>query len=57
MAAIQALVFFINTMFGGSTNLTPDQQMMISTTPEYQAAYAADPTATKAIVIVDTNEL
>jgi hypothetical protein len=57
MAAIQALVFFINTMFGGSTNLTPEQQMMISTTPEYQAAYTQNPTATQAIVIVDQNEL
>lgn len=57
MVAIQALVFFINTMFGGSTNLTPEQQKMISTTPMYQQAYAQDPVATKAIVIVDTNEL
>jgi len=57
MAAIQALVFLMNMMFGTTSSLTPEQQMIISTTPEYQAAYSQDPTATKAIVIVDTNEL
>lgn len=51
-----ALLLLINIMFGGSTNLTSDQQMMISTTPEYQAAYSQDPTATQAIVIIDQNE-
>jgi hypothetical protein len=56
MVAIQALVFFINTMFGGSSNLTPDQKMMISTTPMYQQAYIQDPIATKNIVIIDQNE-
>ncbi len=57
MTAIQALVFFINSMFGGSTNLTSDQQMMISTSPEYHAAYTQDPTATQAVVIIDHSEL
>lgn len=56
MTALQALVFFINTMFGGSTNLTTEEQKMISTTPMYQQAYAQDPTATQAVVIIDTNE-
>ncbi len=56
MAAIQALVFFINTMFGGSSDLTAEQKMMISTTPMYQQAYTQDPTATNAIVMIDQNE-
>ncbi len=56
MAAIQALVLFLNMMFG-STTLTSEQMKVVESSPEYQAAYTADPTATQAIVIVDTNEL
>lgn len=56
MAAIEAFILFLNLMFG-STTLTSDQMKVVESSPEYQAAYTADPTATQAIVIVDQNEL
>lgn len=55
MAAIEAFILFLNLMFGGTT-LTSEQAIIVKSSPEYQAAYTADPTATQAVVIVDTNE-
>jgi hypothetical protein len=56
MVAIQALVFFMNIMFGPGP-ITPEEYKMLQTTPEYQQAVTADPMATQAIVIVDQNEM
>lgn len=65
MAAIQALLFFMNTMFGGSTNLNPAQQQLLVTSPQYQTVMMNNPGAVTLQpteggykgVIVDTNEL
>ncbi len=56
MAAIEALILFLNLMFGGTT-LTSEQAIIVQSSPEYQTAYTTDPTASQAIVIVDQNEL
>ena len=65
MVAIQALVLFINTMFGGSTNLSPAQQQQLVTSPQYQTVMLTNPGAVavnpagggNVIVIVDQNEM
>lgn len=64
MAAIQALVLFMNMMFGGSSNLTADQQQTLIASPEYQSAISQNPDAVsiqqsndQVIVIIDQNEL
>jgi hypothetical protein len=65
MAAVQALLFFINTMFGGSTNLNPAQQQLLVSSPQYQTVMMTSPGAVTvkpteggySAVIVDTNEL